>query len=141
MINIRNATISDSEQLLSLAKKLATSFEVEESGFQSVFTEMLELNHVAVAVAEEDNQLIGYVLGGYRPCFYASGNVAFVEEILVHEDFRTQSIGRRLMAHVEDWAQTKGCRLVSLATRRAAPFYLAIGYKDSATYFKKDLNP
>ena len=61
MINIRNATISDSEQLLSLAKKLATSFEVEESGFQSIFTEMLELklelNHVAVAVAEEDNQL------------------------------------------------------------------------------------
>jgi hypothetical protein len=28
---------------------------------------------------------------------------------------------------------------VALATRRAAPFYRALGYEDSATYFRKVL--
>jgi hypothetical protein len=34
-----------------------------------------------------------------------------------------------------------GCTLVALATRRAAPFYRALGYQDSAVYFRKVLNP
>jgi hypothetical protein len=29
------------------------------------------------------------------------------------------------------------CLLVALATRRAAPFYRALGYEESATYFRK----
>ena len=31
------------------------------------------------------------------------------------------------------------CALVALATRRAAPFYRAAGYEESATYFRKVL--
>jgi len=29
--------------------------------------------------------------------------------------------------------------LVALATRQAAPFYLSLGYEESATYFRKVL--
>jgi ribosomal protein S18 acetylase RimI-like enzyme len=39
----------------------------------------------------------------------------------------------------ERWAAEQGCALVALATRRAAPFYRALGYEDSATYFRKVL--
>lgn len=39
----------------------------------------------------------------------------------------------------ERWAAAKGCTLIALATRRAAPFYRALGYEESAAYFRKVL--
>ena len=39
----------------------------------------------------------------------------------------------------ESWAAAERCALVALATRRAAPFYRALDYEDSATYFRKVL--
>jgi GNAT superfamily N-acetyltransferase len=52
---------------------------------------------------------------------------------------RGQGTGRALMDAFEEWAAAEGCALVALATRRAAPFYLALGYDESATYFRKVL--
>ena len=55
---------------------------------------------------------------------------------MVTEPWRRQNVGQHLMRTFELWAKTRGCRLVALATRRAAPFYQALGYEDSATYFR-----
>ncbi len=44
------------------------------------------------------------------------------------------------MATFEQWALGRGCALVALATRRAAPFYHALGYQDSAAYLRKLLH-
>ncbi len=52
---------------------------------------------------------------------------------------RGRGIGRILMDAFERWAATEGCALVALATRRAGPFYRALGYEESATYFRKVL--
>ena len=52
-------------------------------------------------------------------------------------DARRRGVGAELMAGFEDWARSRGARLVALATRRAARFYLALGYEASATYFRK----
>jgi hypothetical protein len=41
------------------------------------------------------------------------------------------------MAAFEAWASGQGCALVALATRRAAPFYRALGYEESAACFRK----
>jgi hypothetical protein len=41
------------------------------------------------------------------------------------------------MSAFEQWAAARGCALIALATRRAAPFYRALGYEESATYFCK----
>ncbi len=43
------------------------------------------------------------------------------------------------MSAFEEWAAGQGCVLVALATRRAAPFYLALGYEESAAYLRKVL--
>jgi hypothetical protein len=39
----------------------------------------------------------------------------------------------------EQHAADQGCALVALATRRAAAFYRALGYQESASYFRKVL--
>jgi GNAT superfamily N-acetyltransferase len=44
---------------------------------------------------------------------------------------------QQIMAAAEDWARERGASYVALATRRAAPFYQALGYQDAAIYFKK----
>jgi hypothetical protein len=41
------------------------------------------------------------------------------------------------MSAFERWAEGQGCALVALATRRAAAFYRAVGYEESAVYFRK----
>jgi GNAT superfamily N-acetyltransferase len=47
--------------------------------------------------------------------------------------------GRALMSAFEQHAADQGCRLVALATRRAAAFYRALDYQESASYFRKVL--
>jgi hypothetical protein len=44
------------------------------------------------------------------------------------------------MAAFEADAAAHGCVLVTLASRRAVPFYLALGYEESATYLRKRLD-
>jgi hypothetical protein len=43
------------------------------------------------------------------------------------------------MTAFEQHAMGQGCHLVALATRRAAVFYQALGYQESAVYFRKVL--
>jgi len=43
------------------------------------------------------------------------------------------------MARFEEWTASHGAKLVALATRRAAEFYRALGYTESAVYFRKPL--
>ena len=80
---------------------------------------------------------VGYLLGFEHLTFYANGRVAWVEELFVRDDHRGRGAGQALMGAFEDWARGRGCALAALATRRAAPFYHALGYQDSAAYLRK----
>ena len=88
-------------------------------------------------MAEYNNAIIGYGLGFVHDTFYANGKVAWLEEIMVKEDFRRNDVGSELMTFFEQEAKAKGCRLVALATRRAADFYFENNYEESAVYFRK----
>ena len=137
--NIRVAQYADGEAILALAKPFATSFVVDEHAFHRSFSALLALPQAHLAVAEAEQQLVGYVLGFDHYTFFANGRVAWVEEIMVSEAFRGQGIGQLLMQEFEEWSVTRGSKLVALATRRAATFYRALGYEESATYFRKIL--
>jgi len=58
---------------------------------------------------------------------------------MVSSSYYRQRTGKSLMSSFEDWAKSKGAVLSALASRRAALFYKAIEYEDSATYFRKIL--
>jgi GNAT superfamily N-acetyltransferase len=135
--HLRLAQHADAAAVLALAKPFATSFVVEEQAFYRAFTELLTDPQAYLAVAETDQQLVGYVLGFDHYTFFANGRVAWVEEIMVSEAFRRQGIGELLMQAFETWAVARDSKLVALATRRAAPFYRALGYEESAIYFRK----
>lgn len=134
---IRHAAPQDTEVVLALARDFATSFVVEPAAFRKSFSILLADPHACLLVAEQDRRAVGYLLGFEHTTFYANGPVAWVEEITVSSHQRRSGIGRLLMQGFEGWAAARGARLVALATRRAAPFYQALGYEESASYFRK----
>ena len=119
--------------------EFATSFVPERAAFQRAFQCLQGDDHACLLVAEHDGGLVGYLLGFDHPTFFANGPAAWVEEVAVRSSWRRTGAGRALMARFEEWAASRGAKLVALATRRAAEFYRALGYVDSAVYFRKML--
>jgi GNAT superfamily N-acetyltransferase len=161
LIRVRPAGPADRDQVWPLARALATSYVVERPAFNRSFAALLAdptallliANHPATPSAPSDHneegsggagaegggEVVGYLLATSHPAFHANGLVAWVEEVMVAEPARGTGVGRQLMAVAEAWGRRRGARYVALATRRAAPFYRALGYEDSAVYFKKPL--
>ena len=100
---------------------------------------MLAADGTCLLLAVDGSECAGYLLGFRHLTFYANGPVAWVEEVVVRGCDRGRGIGRALMDAFEGWAAAERCALVALATRRAAPFYRALGYEESAAYFRKVL--
>ena len=123
-----------------LARDLATSYVPERPAFDRSFGLLLPDPAALILVAEPPGSwLAGYLLATSHPAFHANGEVAWVEELMVAASARRSGVGRALMAAAEAWGRCRGARYVALATRRAAPFYRALAYDESATYFKKPL--
>src|SRR5262245_22299346 len=137
---IRPAVGADAPRVLALARPFATSFVVDEEAFHRSYSSVLASATARLLVAEAADGIAAYLLGFDHETFFANGRVAWVEELMVDEPWRRHGIGEALMREFEAWARSRDCRLVALATRRAAAFYRAIGYEESAVYFRRLLD-
>ena len=136
---IRYAEPGDADVVAGLAAELALSFPFSREEFLTSYPALLAADGACLLLAGHGAESAGYLLGFRHLTFYANGPVAWVEEIVVRERDRGRGIGAALMSAFELWAAAEGCALVALATRRAASFYLAQGYEESAIYFRKVL--
>jgi GNAT superfamily N-acetyltransferase len=134
---VRHASADDEDGVAGLAAELAMSFTFSPEKFRLSYPVLLADDGACLLVAVSGHEHLGYLLGFRHLTFYANGPVAWVEEVAVRERDRGRGIGRALMSEFEQWATAQGCALIALATRRAAPFYRALGYEESATYFRK----
>jgi GNAT superfamily N-acetyltransferase len=138
MNRIRRAAPADSAALFDLTREFATSFDPQVEIFEQSFNVLVKQDDALLLVIDEAKQLLGYLLGFDHHTLYANGRVSWVEEIMVRPDRRRCGLGRDLMLQFEQWAATRGSR------RRwpivNAPFYTAIGYHESALYFRKLLD-
>ena len=147
------ATVPDSQQLLirparprdaglvwPLARDFATSFTPQRGVFDATWRSLGASPGTLVAVAElAGRKIVGYLLANHHLTFLANGPLAWVEEVMVDEDHRTTGVGRELMGYAANWARESGAAYLALASRRAGPFYRALGYEDSAVFYKKTL--
>ena len=134
---IREARIADVESVLPLVEEFVTSFAVDRDAFRTSFQKLIVDDSALVLVAETGGSLVGYCLGFVHGTFYANGPVAWLEEIMVQAEHRRSGLGGRLMEAFEAWAKQKDAILSALSTRRATRFYEAIGYEESATYYRR----
>ena len=146
-LHIRRATPADADTVAELAAELAQSFPFSRAAFDQSYPAVLAAADACLLLATGGRQPatdggedpVGYLLGFRHPAFFANAPVAWVEEILVRPEYRGRGAGRALMSAFEQHAADQGCALVALATRRAAAFYRALGYQESASYFRKVL--
>ena len=136
-LTIRRADGGDIDGVAGLAGELAQSFAFSRTRFQVTYPALLADDSACLLLAVQGKQHLGYLLGFRHLTFYANGPAAWVEEVFVGRQERGRGIGRALMNAFEQWAAAQGCGLVALATRRAAPFYRALRYEESAVYFRK----
>lgn len=136
---IRHARAGDIDGVAALAAELALSFEFSLERFRVSYPALIGGDGACLLLAADGSECSGYLLGFRHLTFYANGPVAWVEEVVVRDRDRGRGIGRALMDAFEGWAAGEGCALVALATRRAAPFYRALHYEESAAYFRKVL--
>ena len=135
---VRHAAGDDADAVAGLAAELAQSFAFSRASFERHFPALLASGDACLLLAVAgDGDRLGYLLGFEHLTFYANGRVAWVEEVFVRAGHRGHGAGRALMSAFEEWARGRGCVLVALATRRAAPFYRALGYQESAAYLRK----
>lgn len=137
---VRLADAADAEAVADLAAGLAQSFAFSRSSFLLGYPALLAADGACLLLAVDGPERLGYLLGFEHLTFYANGPVAWVEEVFVRDQDRGRGVGRVLMSAFEQWAAARDCRLVALATRRAAPFYQALGYEESAVYLRKVLD-
>jgi GNAT superfamily N-acetyltransferase len=137
---IRPADIGDAGAVADLAAGLAQSFTFSRASFDRSYPALIAADGACLLLALNASELMGYLLGFEHLTFYASGPVAWAEEVFVRDQDRGRGVGRALLTGFEQWAAARDCVLVALATRRAAPFYRALGYEDSAVYFRKILS-
>lgn len=138
---IRAATFKDLEDVLALTRDFVVSYPVDEGAFRANYPQLVSDPDTYFGLAEYDGRIAGYILGGLHLTLYANGGVAWIDEIMVDAEHRRLGLGRELMDAFEAWAKQRGSVLVTLATRRAAPFYEALDYRQTAGYFKKELKP
>ncbi len=139
-VQVRRAGAANAGQVAVLAGEMTQSFAFSREKFGLSYPALVTAHDACLLLAADDDEGLGYLLGFRHLTLYANGPVAWVEELLVRGEHRGRGIGRALMSTFERWAARRNWVLVTLATRRAAPFYRALGYEDTAAYLRKVLN-
>lgn len=117
------------EKLFSIEEDFAFNEKLQRKGLQI----MLENELGCILVAEADCKIVGMCSGQLTVSTAEGGASLLVEDVIVHEDYRGQGIGTRLMAWITEWGKGKGVsRFQLLADRNnkaALEFYKKIGWK------------
>jgi len=76
---------------------------------------------------------VGYSQLRFFTSIWALGTEAHLEDLLVYQSFRGQSVGRALLRHAIEWARERGARSLALNTNdqneHAHPFYRSEGFE------------
>jgi GNAT superfamily N-acetyltransferase len=136
---IRRAEKSDADEIFALARDFGVTFRPEREAFDRSLPQLLRDDRAMLIAAVVDGRVHGYLLGFVQLTLFANGPVAWVEEAMVQSGSRRQGIGRALLVEFERWAREHKAGYVAMATRRAPGFYHALGYEQSATFYRKVL--
>lgn len=126
---------------LQLLNQLTTLGDVSEEQFLERLTEIEENSDHQVVVAEDNGRVVGAAtLLIERKFIHDCGKVAHVEDVVVDENCRGKSLGKRLIENLVDKAQQAGCYKVILdCSDHNVPFYEKCGFErkgvEMAKYF------
>lgn len=140
-VAVRPGTQDDAAEVWPLVRALAQTYTPRAEDFPRRWSQVLASPAATALVAEHDGRVVGLAVAHAHVALNADGPVVWLEEVVVDEALRRRGVGATLVGAVEAWARAQGARHVALATRRALPFYVALGFAESAAYVRKHLAP
>lgn len=140
MTTIRDATPSDADDIYRLLSAFVTSYRPDRAVFDdATFPRIIGAAAAGGAeflVAEQDSRLVGYLLAVRMPTLFAGGTILELLELTVAEPLRGHGTGSALIRAVQARAREAKDVEVSVPTRRAADFYRALGFHETAVHLK-----
>lgn len=137
MITISTVKLTDAFEIFEMASKLSMSFDVTDKHQLNDFERVVRNEQSIFLIARIDTHLAGYLYGNTHYAFYAAQEIGWIEELYVKETYRRNGVATALVKQAVCMARQRGAVLISVATRRAAPFYKKAGFEHSADYFRK----
>ncbi|MFK0153496.1 GNAT family N-acetyltransferase [Streptomyces sp. NPDC090493] len=140
MTAVRDAGPSDADDVYRLLNGFVTSYRPDRVVFDgTTFPRVIEAASDGSAeflVAEEDVCVVGYLLALRMPTLFAGGTILEVLELTVTESVRGRGTGSALVRAAQAKAREAKDVEVTVPTRRAAGFYRALGFRETAAYLK-----
>jgi ribosomal protein S18 acetylase RimI-like enzyme len=158
---VRPAALTDADAVYRLLLDFATSHRPERTVFdgvtfpgvlraanaggaefllvdrESAEQESAEQESAERESAERESSVVGYALAVRMPTLFAGGMVLELLELTVAPPLRGQGLGTLLVHAVLERAARAGDVEVTVPTRRAADFYRRLGFRETATYLKR----
>ncbi len=137
MVEIRDATLDDKEQVFDLCRQLmigaAADSPVNQPSGEATFRELIETDKGDIIVAVEDGTMLGLVTLAYLTTIRCGGIYASIEEFIVTEKARGKGVGGRLLEASITRASEVGCPefVVQRPSDLGLPVYLRHGWKDA----------
>jgi GNAT superfamily N-acetyltransferase len=138
-LTVRSAVLADAEIVFVMLGLFATSYSPDHSVFTANYPRIIENVGSDLLVAEVDGIVVGYVLAADSLTLFANGIVTELLELYVVVEHRGQGIGRALVENAVSNAKARGSVEVTVPTRRAGDFYIALGFESTAEFFKLKL--
>lgn len=145
---IRVSTSKDIPIILGLLYELGrpkpkTDGNVEE--FRKLVRKYVKDSDKTILVAEiDDMKIVGMVSVMFLPRLNRSELEMYIPELIVHEKYQNQGIGKKLINSCLTLAQEKKCHRIRLESgnqrKDSHKFYKHLGFEQSAVSFTKNLD-
>jgi len=129
----RPGDVGELTALLKILTEREASFDFDEKAHGEGLRLLVEAQPLTcVAVAEENGRIAGMCTGQTVISTAMGGPSVWVEDVVVHPDFRRRGLGSELLTFLEEWAGIRGARrqqlLVDNDNGEAREFYRARGW-------------
>ena len=142
-MRIRNAQPEDAGRIAGLLTQLG--YPGTEPFISGKIAALLGHPDAELAVAVEDDLVVGFVSVHFIPQVALPGDFARISYLCVDESVRSRGVGRLLEGWCERIARERGCDRIELhchSRREAAHrFYYRHGYEESPKYLMKTVQP
>jgi glucosamine-phosphate N-acetyltransferase len=140
-IIIRPTKQEDFDDILPLLKQLWPANPLDLKAARDIFTRGLASNERAYLCACHDGRIIGFCTLIVRDCLWLQGDVGYLCDLVVDQEYRGLGVGTALVERAAEIARERGCRRVELDSgfhRTAAhQFYERRGFEKRAFLFSR----
>ncbi|MDF1828106.1 MAG: GNAT family N-acetyltransferase [Legionellaceae bacterium] len=142
---VRDANINDTVQLCQLLAQL--NYDMDSTTMRARI-EAFQKDRHHLLVIEHNQQIIAAIAFACYEQLRLAGCCCHIDALIIHQDYRSQGLGKKLVAEAEAYALKYGAKTVELKSANhriktgTHAFYMGLGYKNhdglDCAYFAKE---